>query len=59
MPIIRLPVTPDLFAKTDKASIIETPTDGLNSGAKPYRIDDRTQQTSPTSKYKENMSCVF
>ena len=59
MPTIRLPVTPDSFAKPEKVSIIETPTDGLNSGTKPYRTDDRTQQTSPTSKYKENMSCVF
>ena len=59
MPIIRLPVTPESFAWTEKLSIIETPTDALNSGTKPHRTDDRTQQTSPTSNYKENMSCVF
>ena len=52
-------MTPDSFVKSEKASIIETPTNGLNSGSKPHRTDDRTQQTSPTSKYKENMSCAF
>ena len=33
MPTIRLPATPDSFTKTEKASIIEALTDGLNGVA--------------------------
>ena len=33
MPTVRLPVTPDSFTKTEKASIIETLIDGPNSVA--------------------------
>ena len=59
MPNVRLIVTPDSFVKREKASIVETQADGLSSGTRPHHTDHRTRQISPTSRYQENMSCVF